>query len=280
MLRRYRSVGDWKTLARAPASTAGTPSKGSGSRVGALRPPRPPCPTQKKDIMANQEIVTATPREGKFNKNAARRVRVTGKIPAVVYGAKEDAIAVTVDPKQIQRILYSETGHNSIFDLEISGSTAKAKAMIVDWQYEPIKGHLLHIDLKRIAMDKAIRVEVPIQCVGIPVGVRVSGGILDQVLREVEIECLPGDIPGHIDVDVSELTFGAVLRVSDLPHTGSLKFLTDENAVVAHVVSIREEVVATPDAVAAVVGTPVEPEVVKKGKQDLPEAEAPKGGKK
>jgi large subunit ribosomal protein L25 len=235
-------------------------------------------PDTEKDIMANQEVVTATPREGKFNKNAARRVRVTGKIPAVVYGAKEDAIAVTVDPKQIQRILYSETGHNSIFDLEISGSSAKA--MIVDWQYEPIKGHLLHIDLKRIAMDKAIRVEVPIQCVGIPVGVRVSGGILDQVLREVEIECLPGDIPGHIDVDVSELTFGAVLRVSDLPHTGSLKFLTDENAVVAHVVSIREEVVATPDAVAAVVGAPVEPEVVKKGKQDLPEAEAPKGGKK
>ncbi len=238
-------------------------------------------PETEKDIMAiKQEVVTATPREGKFNKNAARRVRVTGKIPAVVYGAKEDAIAVTVDPKQIQRILYSESGHNSIFDLEIAGSAAKAKAMIVDWQYEPIKGNLLHIDRKRIAMDKTMRVEVPIQLIGVPIGVRAEGGILDQVLREVEIECLPGDIPGHIDIDVSELKFGDVVRVADLPHTGSLKFLTDENATVAHVVSIREEVVATPDAVAAVAGAPAEPEVVKKGKQDAaPEAEAPKGGK-
>ena len=89
------------------------------------------------------EMVAATPREGKFNKNAARRVRVLGRIPAVVYGAKEASIALEVDPKQIQRILHSDTGHNTIFDLEISGSTAKAKAMIVDWQYEPIKGHLL-----------------------------------------------------------------------------------------------------------------------------------------
>ena len=221
------------------------------------------------------EIVAATAREGKFNKNAARRVRVMGKIPAVVYGAKEATIALEVDPKQIQRILYSETGHNSIFDLEISGSTAKAKAMIVDWQYEPIKGHLLHVDFKRIAMDKAITVEVPITLVGVPVGVRTEGGILDQVLREVEIECLPGDIPSHIDLDVSSLSIGQGLRVSDLPHGGKLKFLTDEDATVAHVVAIREEVVETPDATAAAAATPAEPEVVKKGKQDAPEAAAP-----
>jgi len=221
------------------------------------------------------EIVAATAREGKFNKNAARRVRVMGKIPAVVYGAKEATIALEVDPKQIQRILYSETGHNSIFDLEISGSTAKAKAMIVDWQYEPIKGHLLHVDFKRIAMDRAITVEVPITLVGVPVGVRTEGGILDQVLREVEIECLPGDIPSHIDLDVSNLSIGQGLRVSDLPHGGKLKFLTDEDATVAHVVAIREEVVETPDATAAAAATPAEPEVVKKGKQDAPEAAAP-----
>jgi large subunit ribosomal protein L25 len=224
--------------------------------------------------MITQEVVAATPREGKFNKNAARRVRVKGRIPAVVYGAQEPSVAVEVDPKQILRILHSDAGHNSIFDLEIGD--AKAKAMIVDWQYEPIKGSLLHIDLKRIALDKAIRVEVPIQLVGIPVGVRTQGGILDQVLREVEIECLPTDIPSHIDVDVSELVFGAVLRVSDLPHAGKLKFLTDENSTVAHVVAIKEEVVATPDAAAAAATTgPSEPEVVKKGKQETAEAAAP-----
>jgi large subunit ribosomal protein L25 len=231
-----------------------------------------------------QEVVAATPREGKFNKNAARRVRVKGKIPAVVYGAQQEAIAIEVDPKQIQRILYSESGHNSIFDLEIAGSTAKTKAMIVDWQNEPIKGTLLHVDLKRIALDKAIRVEVPIQLMGIPAGVKLQGGILDQVLREVEIECLPGDIPSHIDVDVSALNIGDSIRVADLPHTGNLKFLTEEDATVAHVVSIREEVAPTVDAVVA--AAPAEPEVVKKGKQDTPDAAAApaadkgKGGKK
>jgi len=221
--------------------------------------------------MITQEVVAATPREGKFNKNAARRVRVGGKIPAVVYGANEPSVAVEVDPKQILRILHSDAGHNSIFDLEVGD--AKAKAMIVDWQYEPIKGSLLHIDLKRIALDKAIKVEVPIQLLGTPVGVKTQGGILDQVLREVEIECLPGDIPSHIDVDVSNLEFGQVLRVSDLPHAGKLKFLTDENSTVAHVVAIKEEAAPTVDATAAAAtATPSEPEVVKKGKQDAAEA--------
>jgi large subunit ribosomal protein L25 len=152
--------------------------------------------------MAEQEVVAAKPREGKFNKNAARRVRVAGMIPGVLYGAKEPAIAVEVDPKQITRILHSDSGHNTIFDLEVGA--ARTKAMIVDWQYEPIKGKLMHIDLKRIAMDKAMRVKVPILLEGIPVGVKMQGGILDQVLREVEIECLPGDIPSHIDLNVSD----------------------------------------------------------------------------
>ena len=124
--------------------------------------------------MISQEVVAATPREGKFNKNAARRVRVRGKIPAVVYGAAEPAVAIEVDPKQILRILHSDTGHNSIFDLEVGGSTAKTKAMIVDWQYEPIKGTLMHIDLKRIALDKAIRVEVPVQLTGTAIGVKIG----------------------------------------------------------------------------------------------------------
>ncbi len=235
--------------------------------------------------MITQETVSAVAREGKFNKNAARRVRAKGKVPAVVYGAAQPAIAVEVDPKQIQKILHSATGHNSIFDLAVAGSTAKV--MIVDWQYEPIKGNLIHIDFKRIALDKPIRVEVPIQLTGIAVGVKTQGGIMDQMLREVEIECLPGDIPESIGVDVTNLTFGMVLRVSDLPHSGSLRFLTPEETPVAHVVSIKEEVVATPEAEAAVAGAaPAEPEVVKKGKAETAEgaaAAAPaaeKGGKK
>ncbi|MBW4027702.1 50S ribosomal protein L25 [Acidipila rosea] len=220
--------------------------------------------------MITQEVVKATPREGRFNKNAARRVRVQGKIPAVIYGAKEPSVAVAVDPKQILRILHSDAGHNSIFDLEIAGSDAKAKAMIVDWQYEPIKGSLLHIDLKRIALDKVMRVAVPVQLNGVAVGVKTQGGILDQVLREVEIECLPGDIPSHIDVDITNLAFGEVLRVSDLPHGGKLKFLTDEHAAVAHVTAVKAEAAPAADAVAA--AGPAEPEVAKRGKQESAEA--------
>jgi large subunit ribosomal protein L25 len=215
------------------------------------------------------EAVVATPRTGKFNKNAARRVRVEGKIPAVVYGAGQDAVAVAVDPKIITKILHSESGHNTIFDLNVEGAPV-VKAMIVDWQNEPLKGKLLHIDLKRIAMDKAMRVSVPIQLVGIPVGVKTQGGILEHVLREVEIECLPADIPSHLDVDVTGLELHGLIHVSDLPHSGSIKFLADENATVAHVTIIKEEAPPAEAEVAA----PTEPEVAKKGKTDT-EAAAP-----
>lgn len=226
------------------------------------------------------EVVSAKPRTGKFNKNAARRVRVAGKIPAVLYGAGHEAVAVEVDPKHISKILFSETGHNSIFDVDL-GDTSPIKAMIVDWQREPIKDRLIHIDLKRIAMDKTLKVSVRVKLLGVPVGVKTTGGVLDQVLREVEIECLPADIPNHIDVDVSNLNLFDVVRVGDLPHSGKIKFLDAEDATVAHVVSIREEVVATPEvtaeAIAGAAGTPAEPEVAKKGKTDAePEAGAKK----
>ncbi len=224
------------------------------------------------------EVVAAKPREGKFNKNAARRVRRAGKIPAVLYGAGSEAVAIEVDPKQIARILYSESGHNTIFDVEIAGQST-AKAMIVDWQYEPIKDQLIHIDLKRIALDKTLRVSVRVKLLGIPVGVKSTGGILDQVLREVEVECLPGDIPSHIDVDVSAMNLYDVVRVSDLPHSGSIKFLNAEDATVAHVVSIREEAAPAADATAAAAAaTTAEPEVAKKGKPETEAAAA--GGKK
>jgi large subunit ribosomal protein L25 len=203
-------------------------------------------------------------------KNDARRVRRGGKIPAVLYGAGKDATSISVDPRQVTRILHSASGHNTIFDLSLEGE--RTKAMIVDWQYEPIKGSLLHIDLKRIAMDQKLKVKVPISLKGEAAGVKQQGGILEQVLREVEVECLPTDIPSHIDADVSELVFGKVLRVSDLPHGEKLKFLTDANQTVAHVTSVKEEVAPTPEVVAAEAAAgPVEPEVIKKGKQEVEE---------
>lgn len=230
------------------------------------------------------EVVIAKPRAGKFNKNAARRVRRAGQIPAVLYGAGHEPVAIEVDPKQISRILFSETGHNTIFDVELGAGAGAGKAMIVDWQREPLKDQLIHIDLKRIALDKLLRVSVPIKLVGVPVGVKTHGGILDQVLREAEIECLPADIPSHIDVDVTNLDMHQVLRVSDLPHNEKIKFLDSEDATVAHVVSIREEVAATAEAgseavAGATAGTPAEPEVAKKGKTDADAAKKTEGKK-
>jgi len=215
-------------------------------------------------------VLEAQPRTA-GTKNDARRVRREGKVPGILYGAGKQALSVSLDPRQISRILRSASGHNTIFELAL-GSAERTQAMIVDWQYEPIKGALLHIDLKRIAMDQKLHVRVPIVLKGEPAGVKQQGGILEPVTREVEIECLPGDIPAFIEADVTELVFGKVLRVSDLPHGDKLKFLTDSNQPVATVITVKEEVVATPEAVAAEAGaTPAEPEVIKKGKQEAGE---------
>jgi large subunit ribosomal protein L25 len=223
--------------------------------------------------------IKAAGRESR-GKNEARRLRKQGSIPAIVYGAGKAPVPVSVDPKQIFRILKSDSGHNTIFDLALDGESTKA--MIVDWQTEPIKGALLHIDLKRIAMDQKLTVTVPILLKGDAYGVKTEGGILEQVLREVEIECLPGDIPAHIDVDVTNLKFHEQLRVKDLPHfEGKLEFITDENQTVAHVIAVKEVVEATPEATAeAAAAAPAEPEVIKKGKQETEEGAAPAGDEK
>jgi len=224
--------------------------------------------------VADTSILEAQPRTP-GTKNDARRVRRAGKIPAVVYGAGKSAVPVAVDPRQVSRILHSETGHNSVFDLALDGE--RTKAMIVDWQYEPIKGSLLHIDVKRIAMDQKLRVNVPIELIGEPAGVKQQGGLLEQIVREVEVECLPADIPNVIELNVAELVFGVVLRVADLPKNDKVRFLTDADQPVAHIISIKEEVSATPETVAAeAAAAPAEPEVIKKGKQETEEeAEAP-----
>jgi large subunit ribosomal protein L25 len=218
-----------------------------------------------------QKALDAQPRTA-GTKNDARRVRREGKVPAVVYGAGKQSISVSVDPRQVSRILNSRTGHNTVFDLALEGESERTKAMIVDWQYEPIKGALLHIDLKRIAMDQKLKVNVPIALVGEPEGVKTQGGILEQIFREVEVECLPGDIPNAVELNVSELVFGMVLRVSDLPVNPKIKFTSDPNQPVAHVITIKEEEVPTVDAVAGeAAAAPAEPEVIKKGKQETEE---------
>lgn len=231
--------------------------------------------TPEKNLLEAQPRTPGT-------KNDARRVRKQGKVPAVVYGAGKSALPVSVDPRQVSRILHSETGHNTVFDLALDGE--RSKAMIVDWQYEPIKGSLLHIDVKRIAMDQKLRVSVPIELVGEPAGVKQQGGILEQLAREVELECLPGDIPNAIELNVAELVFGMVLRVENLPKSDKIKFLSDPDQPVAHIITIKEEEAPAADAVAGeAAAAPAEPEVIKKGKQETDEEggdAAPEKGEK
>ena len=224
-----------------------------------------------------EQNVETTPRQS-GTKNDARRIRKSGLVPAVLYGAGLDPLNITVDPKQMKRILNSETGHNTIFDLTAGGDSGKA--MIVDWQFEPIKGALLHVDLKRIAMDKLLRVGVPVTLKGEAPGVKLQGGILEQMMREVEIECLPADIPGRIEADVSKLEFGQTIRVSDLPHSDKIKFITDANQAIAHVTAVKEVVAATPVEGVEAAATTAEPEVIKKGKGETEgEAVGEKGDK-
>ncbi len=213
--------------------------------------------------------VEAEPRE-EFGKNVARRLRRSGRIPAVVYGGGGPCLNVAVDPKKIIEILHSESGHNAIFTLEISDRTP-ARVMLREWQVEPVHGELLHVDMVRVARDTRLKVKVPVQLVGEAEGVKVQGGVLDFILRELEVECLPDDIPEHITADVTHLTIGRNLRVSDLSVSPQVKVLTDPGRVVVHVVAMKiEEEKPAVEAVEA--AAPAEPEVIRKGKVEQPEA--------
>ena len=194
-----------------------------------------------------------------------RGVRVSGWIPAVIYGAFQDPRAVSLNPKDILKIIHSKTGHNSIFDVEIAG-VEKTPVIVAEEQYHPVKGTLMHIDLKRIDLTRKLKVSVPIHVTGEAKGVKQQGGVLDVVTKRVEIECVPDDIPNQFDVDVTELMIGTNIRVSDLPLKSGVRILTPPEAVIAHVVGIKEEVVAEAAAVVA------EPEVAKKGKKEEPGA--------
>lgn len=227
--------------------------------------------------------------EGKIRetrgKNAARRTRMTGEVPAILYGGKKDSISLSVNAKQIARILRSETGHNTIFRVQVAGGLEE-NAMLRDWQVDPVVGKLLHVDLLRIAMDVRMRVKVPVHTFGEPQGVKLQGGVFEMVTREVEIECLPADIPEEFKVDVTEMMIGKQLRASELPFDPQkIKLLTDPLRVIAHVVVLKKEEEPTPEAAVAAEAAPAEPEVIKKGKKDEEgdaegAAEAPKAEKK
>jgi len=211
-------------------------------------------------------------------KNAARRTRVTGMVPAVLYGGRKDSISLSVNAKQVGKILRSETGHNTIFTVQVVGGDEE-RAMVKDWQVDPVSGSLLHVDLLRIAMDVRMRVRVPVHTFGEPEGVKLQGGIFEMVTREIELECLPGDIPEEFKVDVSGLTIGKQLRAADLPiDPAKIKLLTDPQRVLAHVVTLKAEVEVAPEAAAVAAETaPAEPEVIKKGKKETEEGEAEGG---
>jgi large subunit ribosomal protein L25 len=218
------------------------------------------------------EVVVTASRRAEGGKNANRRLRSGGQIPGILYGAKNEAVAVAVSPKEIGTILRSATGENTLFDLDLDGS--RRKVLIKEFQVEPIKGKLLHADFYEVALDKALHISVHVELHGVPVGVKVQGGILDFVTRELEIECLPADIPEKIEVDVSALELGKHLRVSELHLPEKLTMLTEPDVVIAHVVAPRAEE-APVAAEAAPVEAGAEPEVIKKGKAEEGAEEKP-----
>jgi large subunit ribosomal protein L25 len=230
----------------------------------------------RKDITVAAEVRTSR------GKNEARRTRRAGQIPAVVYGAFQDAVSISVNPRELVKIVRGATGLNTIFNLAIDGGET-TPVMVVDQQVDPIRGNLLHADLKRIDLTKRIRVSIPVTTTGEPKGVKVQGGLLEVISRSVEIECLPDDIPEGFAVDVTELMIGQSKRASDVGLTESMKLVSSADTVIAHVVTLRaEEETTTAEAAAPAAGEAAagEPEVVKKGKKEEEGAAEEKGKKK
>ena len=222
-----------------------------------------------------QIIVEGAPRDTR-GKNEARRLRVSGKVPATLYGGKGEVLALAVNTKQVTAILRSESGHNTLFQVDLGGK--QEPAIVKDWQVDPVSGNLLHVDLLRIAMDVRMRVKVPVHTFGEPTGVKVQGGVYEVVTREVEVECLPADIPTEFKVDVSGLALNQSLRAGELPiNTAKLKLLTDPQTVLSHVVTLRAEEEKPVEA--AVATAPAEPEVIKKGKKEVEGEEGEEGAK-
>ncbi|MXZ36378.1 MAG: 50S ribosomal protein L25 [Acidobacteria bacterium] len=212
-----------------------------------------------KSIQVSAEVRSS------YGKNAARQLRIRGRIPAVLYGQQEAALSLTVDPKDLLTILHSAAGHNTILSLDVKDQ-GKSSVILKEWQFDPVKETLLHADFLRIAMDNALQVSVPVLPVGVARGVKDQGGIFEFVLRQLEVECLPADIPEHITTDISELEIGSNLRVADLRVDPKVKVLSDLDLVVAHVVAPKEEVAEAAEEVEPGLEGEEEPEVMRKGK--------------
>lgn len=213
----------------------------------------------KKDI-----TLVAEPRSAR-GKNEARRLRASGRIPAVVYGAGKESMAVSLDAKQVHHVLMSTSGRNSIVQVDIVGRQV-LPAMIADWQHEPIKDTLLHVDLEWVDMTRKMTVRVPVRIEGEPKGVKQQGGVLDAVTRELEIECLPGDIPEHFSVDVTSLMLGEALRASQVPLNEKITLKSNPETVVCHVVAPRAVETETPaEEAVAVEGEGAPPDGEDKG---------------
>jgi large subunit ribosomal protein L25 len=207
-----------------------------------------------------------------FGKNEARRTRRDGRVPAILYGSTGDggsreATSIAVEPKALLKILHSESGANTLIALRLEGE-GDARVLVKDYQLDPITHQVLHADFFRIAMDRVLQVTIPLTVKGEPKGVKQQGGILEFIRREIEIECLPADIPEHIEIDVSELMLHQGIRVRDIATDATWKPLSDPDLMIVHVIAPKaEEVVAPTDVVAAPTAS-AEPEVIKKGKKD------------
>jgi large subunit ribosomal protein L25 len=213
-------------------------------------------------------------KRGSRGKNEARRHRAAGRLPAVVYGGG-DPLVITVEPKALSRILHSESGANTLIMLSVDGES-DSRVLVKEYQLDPVTRDLLHADFYRVAMDKPITVTVSIVLKGEPKGVKQQDGILDFVQREVEIECLPGDIPEHIEIDVSDLALNEGVRLRDVVKDVKWTPVSDLDTLLAHVVPLRvvAEEPAPAAEPAAVATVPAEPEVIKKGKTDKDEEKA------
>jgi large subunit ribosomal protein L25 len=215
------------------------------------------------------EAVLEATRRDAFGRNNAGRLRRSGRIPVVLYGGGKDAESLSVDPKQLMRILHSQGGVNTLIALQFEGS-GDTRVLVKEYQIDPVQHQLLHADLYRVAMDKVLRVTVPVHLSGEARGVKAQGGIVDFVHRELVVECLPGDIPQQIVVDVTNLMLNEGVRVRDLVLDGRWKPVSDGDVLIVHVVAPKAE--AEPAAAeAAAPGAAAEPEVIKKGKVEKEE---------
>ena len=206
-----------------------------------------------------------------IGKNEARRTRRDGKVPAVVYGAASeggarDAVSISVEPKALLKILHSEAGANTLISLKLDGT--ETKVLVKDFQLEPITHQVLHADFFRVAMDRMIEVTIPVVVKGEAKGVKLQGGLLEFIRREIQIECLPTDIPEHIDVDVTELMVGQGIRVRDVLTNPKWSPVTDVDTMIIHVILAKAEESAQTEGAAG----GAEPEVVKKGKKEEADA--------